>query len=49
VPSQLASTSIGDSISSFFDAVGQFFSDLAAVHWGTLALGLLFFGLNLTK
>lgn len=48
MPSQLASTSIGDSISSFFDAVGQFFSDLAAVHWGTLALGLLFFGLNLT-
>ncbi len=30
------------------DAVGQFFSDLAAVHWGALLLGLLFFGLNLT-
>ena len=43
-----ASTSIGDSITSFFDAVGQFFSDLAAVHWGLLLLGLLFFGLNLT-
>ncbi|HST56029.1 MAG TPA: lysylphosphatidylglycerol synthase transmembrane domain-containing protein [Solirubrobacteraceae bacterium] len=44
----LASTSIGHSLSSFFDAVGQFFSDLAAVHWGALALGLAFFGLNLT-
>ncbi len=43
-----ASASIGQSLSSFFDAVGQFFSDLAAVHWGALALGLLFFGLNLT-
>jgi glycosyltransferase 2 family protein len=44
----LASTSIADSVTSFFDAVGQFFSDLAAVHWGALALGLAFFGLNLT-
>ena len=44
----LASTSIGQSLSSFFAAVGQFFADLEAVHWGTLALGLLFFGLNLT-
>jgi uncharacterized protein (TIRG00374 family) len=44
----LASTSIGQSLSSFFDAVGQFFSDLAAVHWGALAVGLAFFGLNLT-
>jgi uncharacterized membrane protein YbhN (UPF0104 family) len=44
----MASTSIGHSLSSFFDAVGQFFSDLAAVHWGALLLGLLFFGLNLT-
>ena len=44
----LASTSIGQSLSSFFDAVGQFFSDLEAVHWGTLLLGLVFFGLNLT-
>ncbi len=43
-----ASASLGDSISSFFDAVGQFFSDLAAVHWSTLLLGLVFFGLNLT-
>jgi uncharacterized protein (TIRG00374 family) len=44
----LASASIGDTISSFFDAVGKFFSDLAAVHWGLLLLGLLCFGLNLT-
>jgi uncharacterized membrane protein YbhN (UPF0104 family) len=44
----LAATSIGQSLGSFFDAVGQFFSDLAAVHWGALALGLAFFGLNLT-
>jgi len=43
-----ASTSIGHSLSTFFDAVGKFFSDLAAVHWGLLALGLFFFGANLT-
>ncbi len=48
MPAPLASTSIGDSLTSFFNAVGQFFSDIAAVHWGTLLLGLLFFGLNLT-
>ena len=44
----LASASIGHSLSTFFDAVGKFFSDLAAVHWTTLIVGLLFFGLNLT-
>jgi len=44
----LASASIGHSISSFFDAAGQFFSDLAAVHWPALLIGLAFFGLNLT-
>src|SRR5579859_871944 len=43
-----ASTSISHSLDAFFDAVGKFFSDLAAVHWGLLLLGLLFFGLNLT-
>jgi uncharacterized protein (TIRG00374 family) len=48
VSALFASTSIGHSLSTFFDAVGQFFSDLAAVHWGLLLLGLLFFGLNLT-
>src|SRR5277367_3819703 len=44
----MASTSIGQSISSFLDAAGKFFSDIAAVHWGSLLLGLVFFGLNLT-
>jgi uncharacterized protein (TIRG00374 family) len=48
VPALFASASIGQSLSTFFDAVGQFFSDLAAVHWPALLLGLLFFGLNLT-
>jgi glycosyltransferase 2 family protein len=48
VPALLASTSVGQSLSSFFDAAGQFFSDLAAVHWPALLLGLVFFGLNLT-
>jgi uncharacterized protein (TIRG00374 family) len=43
-----ASTSIGQSIDSFLEAAGQFFSDIAAVHWGALLLGLAFFGLNLT-
>jgi glycosyltransferase 2 family protein len=43
-----ASASIGHSLIVFFDAVGKFFSDLAAVHWATLALALAFFGLNLT-
>jgi uncharacterized protein (TIRG00374 family) len=48
VSAQLASTSIAHSVSSFLNAAGQFFSDLAAVHWGILALGLAFFALNLT-
>jgi uncharacterized protein (TIRG00374 family) len=48
VPSLPVSTSIGQSLNTFFDAVGQFFSDLAAVHWPALLLGLLFFGANLT-
>ena len=48
MPALLASTSIGESFTTFIDAVGQFFADLAAVHWGALALGLLFFALNLT-
>lgn len=43
-----ASTSITDSLNAFVEAAGQFFSDLAAVHWPALALGLAFFGLNLT-
>jgi uncharacterized membrane protein YbhN (UPF0104 family) len=48
VSAPFASTSIGHSLDAFFEAVGQFFSDLAAVHWGALAVGLAFFGLNLT-
>jgi uncharacterized protein (TIRG00374 family) len=48
VTASLASTSIGQSISSFLSAAGQFFADLAAVHWLALLGGLAFFGLNLT-
>jgi len=44
----IASTSVAHSFDSFVEAAGQFFSDLAAVHWGALVLGLTFFGLNLT-
>jgi uncharacterized protein (TIRG00374 family) len=43
-----ASTSIADSLNAFVEAAGQFFSDLAAVHWPALVLGLICFGLNLT-
>jgi uncharacterized protein (TIRG00374 family) len=43
-----ASTSVTQSFNSFVEAAGQFFSDLTAVHWSALALGLVFFGLNLT-
>jgi uncharacterized membrane protein YbhN (UPF0104 family) len=35
-------------VSSFFDAVGDFFGNLASVHWGALALGLLAFLAYLT-
>jgi uncharacterized membrane protein YbhN (UPF0104 family) len=41
-------SSLAHSFKAFTDAAGQFFSDLAAVHWGALVLGLAFFGLNLT-
>jgi glycosyltransferase 2 family protein len=44
----LASTSVGESITTFFNAAGQFFADLEAVRWGALLLGLLFFAGNLT-
>jgi uncharacterized membrane protein YbhN (UPF0104 family) len=44
----VGSASIAQSFDSFVEAAGQFFSDLAAVHWGALVLGLAFFGLNLT-
>jgi uncharacterized protein (TIRG00374 family) len=42
------SSSIAHSLNVFFDAVSQFFSDLAAVHWFALVIALTFFGLNLT-
>ena len=48
MPLPVVSSSVAHSLSVFFEAVGQFFSDLAAVHWGALALGMTFFGLNLT-
>lgn len=35
-------------LASFFDAVDEFFSSLAAVQWGSMALGLLFFGIYLS-
>jgi uncharacterized membrane protein YbhN (UPF0104 family) len=40
--------SLGDSFSSFFDAVGSFFSNLAHVSWPALFLGLAFFLAYLT-
>jgi uncharacterized membrane protein YbhN (UPF0104 family) len=40
--------SLGDSFSSFFDAVGDFGSNLAAVRWGSLALGLAAFAVYMT-
>lgn len=43
-----AGASVADSFNSFVEAAGKFFSDLAAVHWGLLLLGLFFFGANLT-
>jgi uncharacterized protein (TIRG00374 family) len=33
--------SVGSSLDAFIDAVNTFFSNLAAVHWGALAFGLL--------
>lgn len=44
----MLASSLANSFDSFSEAASQFFSDLAAVHWGALAVGLLFFGLNLT-
>src|SRR4051795_13760657 len=39
---------LGDSFSSFFDAVGSFLSNLAKVHWLPLLLALIFFTAYLT-
>ena len=44
----LPAAALGDSFRSFFDAVDQFFSSLAKVHWGSLALALLAFLAYLT-
>lgn len=38
----------GDSFRSFFDAAGQFFSDIASVKWGALAIALVCQGIYLT-
>ena len=40
--------SLGDDISSFFSAVGKFFSSLADIHFGALLVALVAFGLYLT-
>ena len=48
MPLPLASTSIAESLTSFSNAASQFFTDLAAVHWFVLLLGLACFTLNLT-
>ena len=40
--------SLGDDISSFFNAVGKFFSSLADIHFGSLLIALIAFGLYLT-
>jgi uncharacterized protein (TIRG00374 family) len=48
VPVLLGSTSIAESLTSFSDAASQFFTDLAAVRWFVLLLGLALFALNLT-
>ncbi len=39
---------VGDSFRAFFDAVDQFFANLASVRWGSLFLALLLFGIYLT-
>lgn len=40
--------SLGESLRSFTDAVSNFFDSVGAIHPLPLAIGLLFFGLNLT-
>src|SRR3954471_9182111 len=39
---------LGDSFNSFFDAVGSFFENVAAVKWPALLLALVFFTVYLT-
>lgn len=40
--------SLGDSFSAFFDAVGAFFSSLAAIGWLSLLIALVCFGIYLS-
>jgi uncharacterized protein (TIRG00374 family) len=40
--------SLGDDIGNFTDAVSKFFSSLAQVHFGSLLLGLVLFGIYLS-
>jgi uncharacterized membrane protein YbhN (UPF0104 family) len=44
----LLPATIGDSFSSFFDAVGDFVSNLASVNWGPLLLALVSFAVYLS-
>jgi uncharacterized membrane protein YbhN (UPF0104 family) len=44
----LPRATLGDSFRSFFDAVEEFFANLAAVQWGSLVIALLAFGVYLT-
>src|ERR687897_280712 len=39
--SPLPAATLGSSVDAFWNAVETFFSNLAAVHWGALALALL--------
>jgi uncharacterized membrane protein YbhN (UPF0104 family) len=39
---------LGDSFDAFFDAIDQFFANLAGVQWGTLAFALACFGIYLS-
>jgi uncharacterized membrane protein YbhN (UPF0104 family) len=41
-------TSLGNSFKTFFDSVDKFVSKLADLHWGSLVLALIFFGIYLT-
>ena len=39
---------VASDVSSFFKAVDHFFGSLAEIHWGSLAIGLLAFGIYLS-
>ena len=40
--------SIADTVSQFFSAAGKFFSQLASLNWGALAIGLILYAAYLT-